>query len=274
MTDAPPLESGPKIVAMPLDEARRARGESVVALPRSKVASLRAFRRVRADRVFGTIGTILVIAGLILAFKWPAPAVHPPPTYKVEWPETRAFSKDEKARLDFPSQPSTSNPPAPSKVYTEKVDQVNVTKINFWLTWKDDLADPAAGQADGDNFSLMVKGPSNYGFTQSATGGAGGANISYSLPESGIPDKGSVPAKTYPEALKALGDYSNKTAMGDWTFTVTLLHAGDKWDPSSPMYEYRDQVPCSAPYCQRDTGNDFTFHFEFYTYMAKLSKQA
>ena len=42
-------------------------------MPRSKVAGLRAFRRVRADRTLGAIGALLLLIGVALIFAWEKP---------------------------------------------------------------------------------------------------------------------------------------------------------------------------------------------------------
>src|SRR5687767_12178167 len=85
MPDEPKDEPKNQIRAVPLEDVRRARGEQKVAMPRSKVASLRAFRRVRADRAFGALGIVLLLIGIALIFTWEKPPVIEK-KFEVQWP--------------------------------------------------------------------------------------------------------------------------------------------------------------------------------------------
>lgn len=258
-------DSGSKLVAMPLEQARRARGEALMALPRSKVASLRAFRRIRADRIFGAAGLALVLVGVLLIFAWEKP----PPVEKrfgVEWPQTNTM-------LDPVSDEFAAGD---SETYTFPVNGTNVTAVTFWLTWIDDVARPSSGQAEGDTFEIQVSGPegSNVSFTERRVGGQAGMNMSYTLPMSGIPDVASVPAKSEEEARAALGDRTNQTGGGDWTITVRLVSANHSWESEDARNAAGGMCPPqSIPnVCTFDPGNSFELHFQFATYEVQFKK--
>lgn len=252
-----PQDPSKKLLAVPLERARRARGQSVVALPRSKVATLRAFRRIRMDRLLGVVGTLLVAIGIVLIFTWPQP---PPPVEKkfgVEWPRTLVDKGTEQGNLAAQQ----------AFTHTEEVDRPNVTHVTMWLTWQDDVGDEAV---EGDTFELEVQGPpgSNVTFKSNRTGGQAGANMSFTFAMSGIPDVASVPAATEDEARKTLGDRSNRTGMGSWTMTVRLLRAEGDWSNN----DLRGRVPCQAPHCTPDPGNSFELHFEYAVYQVAFKK--
>ncbi len=280
---AAPLEDvrrarGEAIVAVPLEQVRSLRGEAIVALPRSKVASLRAFRRIRADRVLGTIGIIFVLLGILLIFTWEKPP-EVVKKYGVEWPlETITLENDNNTlactAADCPGAAS-------ERTYSVPVDQTNVTGVTVWLHWTDDIVGEGEDQSEGDTLELMITGPDGTNITNVAVrkvGGAAGENISLTYPMSGIPDVGAVqPADNDEEAWALLGDRSNRTGIGTWTLRVKILRAGDDWGTSTVADELQSsgqKCPSTAPQvCVQDPGNDYNFGFQIIRYSATITKQ-
>lgn len=250
-------DSSPKMRAVPLEQARRARGQSMVALPRSKVASLRAFRRIRMDRLLGLLGALLVAIGVLLIFTWPQPPTPVQKKFGVEWPQTMVDTGTESGYLQERGV----------FLHAVQVDRPNVTYVSMWLTWKDDVGDEAI---EGDTFELEVQGPpgSNVSFKGNRTGGQEGANMSFTFAMSGIPDVASVPATTEEEARQTLGERTNGTGMGTWTMNVRLLRAEGDWNNN----DLRGTVPCQAPHCTPDPGNSFELHFQYAVYQVAFKK--
>jgi hypothetical protein len=287
---AAPLEDvrkarGESLVAMPLEQVRSARGETLVALPRSKVASLRAFRRIRADRILGIIGLILVLIGILLIFTWEKPP-EIVKKYGVEWPLTSEVLLSENATFTCNADPCGVATP-----YSVTVDQTNVTAVTFWLQWTDDVAGENQDLSEGDEFQLEFSGPEGTNISnvrESRIGGRGGMNMSFTYVLSGIPDIGAVePADNDEEAFALIGDRTNRTGIGDWKFTVTLLRAVDDWAPGPAGDEARrtaeqgsqkcpdspQQLPTGGATCTRDPGNSYTFGFQITRYSVAIEKQ-
>lgn len=243
-------EPKPKIVAVPLDRARRARGEGVVAMPRSKVASLRAFRRIRADRFFGVLGAILIAIGILLIFTWERPPVVPK-TFSIEWATKAENVQNEAIQLTAAQG---------SRTVSINVAGPNVTAVSWWMQWKDDQGDEGS---EADNFSIEVKGPPGANLTLPATTyQLLTANITRTFLMSGIPEITSVPATTQAEARRKVGDQTNRTGIGTYEFVFSLKSLNGNWQDNT----LRDRAPCSVPYCTQDTRMDLTFHFEAITY--------
>jgi hypothetical protein len=254
--------------AVPLDDVRRARGEQKVALPRSKVAGLRAFRRVRSDRLLGVVGLLLVLVGTTLIFTWEKP----PPVEKkfgVEWPLTTHVLPDKAGRRLVEGSPSGS-----TEATTMTVPSLNVTAVTITLTWEDDVGKTAI---EGDRLELEVKGPpgTNVSFKRNDTGlrGPTAGNISVTLPLSGIPDIASVAANSEAKARAAVGLRTNHTGTGDWTMTVRLLSApGEVKNENARADPRLCSVPAETPICKPDGGNDYTLKFRFVTYEVHYKK--
>lgn len=256
MADEPKKPDPSKIVAMPLDRARRARGEGVVAMPRSKVASLRAFRRIRADRFFGALGALLVILGVLLIFVWEKPP-DIPKTFSIEWTPSTTSLTTEALSL------TTAQP---TKAIPLTVPGPNVTAVTFWFSWKDDVGNEGS---EADEFSFEVKGPSGANLTLPAEKHILlQGNISRTYLMSGVPELSSVPAKTESEARAKVGDQTNQTGIGTYEFTFRLISLNGDWTDNS----LRDRAPCNSPYCTPDNEHKMTFHFEFATYSATYKR--
>lgn len=281
---AAPLEDvrrarGEGIVAVPLEQFRSARGQAVVALPRSKVASLRAFRRIRTDRLLGTIGIILVLIGILLIFTWEKPP-EIVKKYGVEWPLETITLENDNNTLACSANPCAGA--AAERTYSIDVTQTNVTGVTVWLQWNDNVVGENEELSEGDELRLTLTGPEGTNITNvavSKVGGRAGENISLTYPMSGIPDLGAVqPADNDAEAFALIGDKTNRTGIGTWTITVAIVRAGDDWGPSPVAAELRSNgqkcPPNSAqPVCTPDPGNDYNFGFQIIRYSVAIEKQ-
>lgn len=249
----------PKIVAIPLEQARRAAGETRVALPRSKVASLRAFRRVRMDRILGALGVILTVLGIALMFTWEAaPIVEK--KFKVEWPTT-ARSMENWTQF----VPATAN--TTSKTFN--LAATNVTLVQISVGWRDEVGDDAL---EGDRFHVTIEGPPGSNVSRRQDLGTYLAHTAnFSFPLSGIPDVSNWPARTEQEARAGVGDRTNRTGTGEWKITVRLVKANHDYRPETPPDVKANDV-CQDAFCQRDPGQEFTLRFTYTTYTAKYSK--
>lgn len=249
----------PKIVAVPLEEARRAKGEARVALPRSKVASLRAFRRVRMDRILGVLGVIVTVIGVALMFYWEAPPVVEK-KFKVEWPTTVRSLENWTQFV-----PTTAN--TTSKTFELKAN--NVTQVVIRVGWDDAVGDH---DLEGDRFMITIEGPSRTNISRRQDLGTRlhhSQNFSFAL--SGIPDVASWPATSEREARAGVGDRTNTTGSGAWKITMWLVKANHNYSQDAPQ-EAKSTGLCQAPFCQADPGQDFRLNFIYTTYDVKYSK--
>lgn len=266
MPDEPRKGAGNEIRAVPLDEVRRARGETKVAMPRSKVASLRAFRRIRADRAFGAIGLLLLIIGIALIFSWEKPPVIEP-KYGVEWPQNRTVEPL------IVGQPLAAG--APPRTGTYDLTVPNATTIVFTLLWEDQIGDQAI---EADALELSIEGPEGVNLTnatilQTAKQG----NITIPVPLNGIPDIASVPASTEKEAFAAVGDRTNRTGVGTWTYSVRVVSApGDVKNEAirNPQGEaaFCDPALPDNANCTPDGFQDYRLEISYITYDLRLKK--
>lgn len=274
--EAPP--SPKKIIAVPLEEGRRARGESVRALPRSKVATLRAFRRIRADRVFGVIGVILIVFATILVFKWEKP----PPVpirYSVEFPATT---------YDLPTVEETLSPVSGShqvsKTYTFQVPRENVSKVLVRLAWVDDHGDEVG---EGDEFQVRIVGPPGtptpitegpIPFSYNRTSPTTPTVIEIPILVHSPPSNRQVEASNEAKARAAYSGNTSRVGMGEWTVTLNLTVENNYTSgPGGFGNYYKENFPqCPeeprSPYCTPDTGNDFELDFQYITYASKYTR--
>lgn len=263
----------PKIVAVPLEDVRRAKGEARVALPRSKVASLRAFRRVRMDRILGVLGLLVTLLGIALMFYWEAPPVVEK-KFKVEWPTTvHDLENWTPPMLAAPTPPvgGTLEQATPTSVVkTFNVPDLNVTEARIAISWRDEVGNIGA---EGDHFSILIEGPQGTNIsTQKNLGTYLWHNDTFTFALSGIPDISSWPGTTEEQVRKEIGDRSNRTGTGEWKITVRLHRANHDYTPDgSASSEVKQRDICQTG-CQRDAGEDFTVRFSYTTYSVKYTK--
>lgn len=254
-------KQAPKIIAVPLEEARRAKGEARVALPRSKVAGLRAFRRIRSDRLLGVLGVIVTVIGVALMFTWEAPPVIEK-KYKVEWPAT-THSVENWTKLLTPASPTDTK--------TFPINAKNVTEVVISVYWKDTVGDVGM---EGDQFAISVKGPASSGVDVKDLDLRiwleHRRTFTFSL--SGVPELASVAATNDAQARTAIGDKSNDTGSGDWQVTMRLLRANHDYDPGFDDPAVKERNVCNEPFCTTDTGQDFIVSITYVTYSLKYTK--
>lgn len=252
-----------QIRAVPLEDVRRARGEGRVAMPRSKVAGLRAFRRVRADRTMGAIGILFLLIGVALIFAWEKPpAVEK--KFGTEWViETSEMRTIQGARLAEG---------APAAAHDFQLDATNATVIVFSLVWTDDVGDQAI---EGDRLQIQVEGPPGTNVTNATrndTGGQQGGNITIPIRLNGIPDLASVNAGTEEAALAAVGDRTNRTGIGPWKVSVRVLDAPDDIKDNRIRDPNVCRIPSATPVCVPDGGEDYQVLISYATYKLRLKK--
>lgn len=229
--------------AVPLEEVRRARGESRVAVQRSKVATLRSFRRIRSDRLLGLLGVLLVVVATVLVFSWPAPPQKKTPAFSVAWEE------DSVARtytgIEVPRDNATWD------VLIE-VPQANVTTLSASINWSDDVGDEGP---EWDVLNFTLKGPDQSGVEKTVRDVADnrdGRNVTLRAHLVPVPSVRQVPAKTEDEARAAMGDQTTKNGTGTWTLRIHLDFVGD--DYSNATRGVGNTVGCSAATSQIPNG--------------------
>lgn len=256
MKDVPRPARSP-IIARPLDEVRKARGDAKVAVVRSKVASLRAFRRVWPDRVFGIFGVLLVVVATGLIFSWEK---KPPVEPKI----ALAWLEEPHALAE---QNHTLTESQPTHVYPFEITDVNVTKVRVNLFWIDDVAEDAV---DVDNFSIQIEGPpgTNVSMKEPYVPCCWKTpyNRTFSFRVQDVPEAPSqFSARTVEEAQALLGDRTQRVGTGLWKVTVTLNQANDHYES-----ELARGQPCPAnspsSVCTPDTSNWVAVRFGYSTY--------
>lgn len=265
MPDEPKADSKNQIRAVPLEDVRRARGEAKMAMPRSKVASLRAFRRVRADRTFGAIGILLLFVGLALIFAWEKPP-EVEKKFGVEWPQSTI--------REPPISGARLAEGAAAQTHSYKLTVPNATAIVFSLVWKDDVGDKPI---EGDRLEMKIEGPPGITLVNATLNDTGdgktGGNITFPVALNGIPDIASVNADTNESAFQAVGDRTNETGIGDWKISVRVLSAPGNYanEGNANPDLCRPGTP-TTPYCTPDGGQAYEVHVSYTTYSLRLKK--
>lgn len=262
----PPKEppEGAPIRAIPLDQARKARGEGKVAVPRSKLAATRAFRRVRGDRLFGVLGILLVLFGAYLVFNWEKP-LEVTPTYPVRWPESRHSLAEQNPALETAQR---------TEQLTFEITDVNVTRISVQFSWNDTVGDEAL---EYDVLNFTVQGPAGSNITshfEDATGPAGliFLNLTVNAPPS-IPSVSG--ARDRQEAATLLPDLSNSTGRGVWSVIVNVKQFRDDFRDAQSRQAFPDgdcPAGVSNPaICVDDVSQEVKVKFDYYTFAEDLS---
>jgi hypothetical protein len=264
MAQEPKDGSPDQIRAVPLEDVRRARGESKVAMPRSKVASLRAFRRVRADRTLGVIGILLLLIGITLIFAWEKPPVVEK-KYGVEWPQT--------VHVEDAIVGANLVEGAAARSHTYELTAVNATVITFSLLWDDEIGNQAI---ENDELELDIKGPNGVNVTNATIRQkAKQGNITIPLALNSIPDIASVNADNERDAFQGVGDRTNRTGIGTWTIGVRVISApGDvKNEATRPQAStFCDpRLPDNAN-CTPDGRENYEIRVSYATYSLRLKK--
>jgi hypothetical protein len=258
--EEPSQEPG-RIVAKPLDEVREARGEKLVAVQRSKLASLRAFRRARADVAFGTLGVVVILLAGVFIFTWEPPTVVEP-SVGVDWPTTRTVLLNETVSLKTPDPnkyPPTQTTYENSTTRSVSVVQSNVSAFFVTVFWVDDVGNDNFG---GDEVQVTLTAPSGFPLSLPAQRNVAfvgsGMWINFSVPVTDLPTMASVPVATEEEARAYVNANvpPSRNGTGTWTVKIDLMRAGDWYAPGVS----RD-TPCNDPteragLCRRDMGND------------------
>lgn len=106
----------------------------------------------------------------------------------------------------------------------------NMTRVQFQLTWTDDIRHWLLGSFN-DDFALRVTDPSNN--TQYVRDMEGDISINFSLADPPAPF--SLKAKSAAEALAEVGEkYKSDLGCGDWLVQVVLGEAGGLQDVTGP----------------------------------------
>lgn len=255
-----------QLTAIPLEEVRRARGEAKVAVSRSKLSALRAFRRLWSDRVMGMFGVFLILGATLLIFFW----VKPVP---VEPKVTVAWRQDvHGASAANGTYVNATLAEGETQVFNFEIKDLNVTRVRVNAYWVDDVAVDAV---DLDNFTIQIEGPPKANASQGPTHLPArlgtGSNQTFSLKVQDPPNTAKeFPVRNVEEAAQLLGDHSTDNGTGVWKVTVTLSEAKDHYGNDL----LRDQ-PCPdgspAAVCIPDHGNWIVLRFEYATYRPQLA---
>lgn len=266
-------DEGPKgddIVPVPMEQVREARGEKVVAVHRSKLASLRPFRRIRADRVLGVLGVVVLAVALVLVFVWENPPEEQP-EWPVEWQETEYVPINATtARVEEPGSGTPGGPaPETQQEHTFEVSQPNATRVEISVSWQDDIGN-TEGFPAGDEIEVTLIGPddTNTTITRQLVGNVSETQyINMTVALNPTPALGAAPVETEEAAREYVDANVNETAygMGQWRVIVRMIEAGDSGDypqgtdECSPIGQAADQ-------CQIDDGNEYTLTARYFTF--------
>lgn len=255
----------PPIRVVPLDEARKARGQGRYPVARSKVATSRAFGRVRADRLFGFVGVAIIIASLFLVFTWEKP-VKVAPTVPVQW-QDEAYGHV--GRLEMPANLRVLTDEGASITWHLNISQVNVYRVNFTFQWVDDVGDEII---EYDMLSYEVMGPFQSNLTRGQTAVR---QPSYNAQEIfrpvTLPNKALWEARDPDEARAAVREAQPdmRNGTGDWTVVVTLDDLADDFSDETTRERLNRQCPAADPTnvfpfrCTPDTRAEVRVYVEY-----------
>lgn len=249
--------SKPPVRAVPIEKVRAAQGKARIAVPRGKVASTKAFRRVRSDRAFGLVGVLLVVLAIVLLFTWPQPPIKKPPTFSVAWPTSDTDVFDRMVQLN-----RTDSVPHPEVTLDVAIGLANATRVTLNTTWRDDVGDQLI-EYDNATFELTKPGATNatLKIQNSATSKAD-LTAAASVPLATAPNIREVPAATLAEARAKLGDRSAHNGTGTWKLHLRLDYVGDHFRDESTRLAMGGSCPQNTPaqggaVCVFDPGNKF-----------------
>jgi hypothetical protein len=251
--------------AVPLEKVREAGGKKLVPVPRSKVASTRAFRRVRSDRIAGMVGVVLVVIAAILLFTWPQPQTREPPTFAVEWPQADRDAYRENLTLTRQASTITKD---------VVLGDANITRISLSIKWKDDVGDE---EFEKDDISVELVAPPEVNRTLRINSSAGTTQFVEVVQNASIsktPDVREVPAATEAEARQKLGDHSTHNGTGTWKLRVTVVTFADDFHDNvtrSSGQPCPTQPPQGTPACTPDLQNLVEVRVSVRTYALQLT---
>lgn len=254
--------------AVPIQEVRRAQGDVRVPVVRSKLASTRAFRRIRADRFFGTLGILFILVAALLVFKWEQ-TVPVTPAFSIGWDE---------ATNPSPSKSETATETERTKIFEFAVQGQNITRVHLWAFWKDTVGDQPIEQ---DNLTIEVEGPGGNNTTVTlkrenlfATSFVTGRNETFNVPIQDVPEVRRVAASTQAQARALVEErvHPNTFGSGTWKVTVTLNDAVDDYKDETLRYlgNCPDQSPPTA--CIPDKDQQVTVGFEYGFFRANYTQ--
>ncbi len=279
MADPEPPETpgDPPLRAVPLEKVRGVRGETKIPVPRSKVATTRAFRRIRADRAAGVLGLVALLVTMWLLFNWELAPEPPPRTYSVRWIDQQVSLPDD---VIFIPADATQDAPF-SKTYS--ITDHNVTRIIFNVTMQDDVGNDGQeedilnfrlGGPEAANLTLVID-QKEAPYDREMTYYANGTVVT-------PPNVLEVPARDIDEAVAALGDHmnGNDNGTGTWTLTAWFTFVGDDMGNIPPGGGPGDE-PAQCPadpiatgtVCQEDPGNNVTVRIAYKVYHVELASK-
>ncbi len=258
-----------EVVPVPVETLREARGEKIVAVHRSKLASLRPFRRIRADRILGVIGVIALAAALILLFTWENPPEEEP-SWPVEWDEAEHVPIN--ATTSSLSEPGSGGPGQTvqsEEEHTFDVDEQNVTRVQVSVWWRDDIGNEE-GPPAGDEFNVTLYGPDGSGIEVAARNIGNISETRYiniTIPLAATPTIGEAPVETEQEARAYVAENANATTagIGQWRVVVEMVDAGDAGDYPPEVGECTPAAELAGQ-CTIDTGNDYSITVRYYSF--------
>lgn len=134
-------------------------------------------------------------------------------------------------------------------------DYLNITSIDFQLSWNDDLQSPIGGA--NDEFELTITHPENLEeeptYSPSASESSSNEQIDISAGLQEVPEN--VEAETGSSEEEISNKYITKVGYGSWKIEVSCNSAGD-----------RDPTPLG-----QDNGNDWTLTVTVHYYTATVS---
>lgn len=193
------------------------------------------------DFVIGLVGTAILVTAMIGVFRFEA--AQSANTFDVAWPTGTVEGPTEEARtLAGETTPVTLN-----------LTTQNVTRIDFVLTWTDDVE-----QSAPDTFNLRATAPD--GTVHEAEASSSGTLTLTVSDIALVPQDIRVNAASEDAAERDAARYASQAAMGEWLVEVVMVSAGQTDTPAGDL-----PVP-------QDNGNDWTLSTQLTVYEAEATR--
>lgn len=178
----------------------------------------------KKDLVIGIVGTLILLTAMVGVFRYEASQRGA--SFDVSW-ETRSL---EAAALEGGTNEGETT------AETVTLDHLNLTTVEFVLSWTDETANTAP-----DEFNVTVTSPE--GVTRSATASNGALVVTFENISRPPPPVRLLGGDQDAVAAQAARDYATRVGTGVWHVNVTLVNAGDyAADGTVPVPQLQDNA--------------------------------
>lgn len=201
----------------------------------------------KKDLVIGIVGTAILVLAMIGVFRFEAG--QPGASYAVTWPTSEVTSA--------PVEDRTTE--GESTVAAVVLNETNVTRVVFDLTWTDDVADSGP-----DSFEVSIVSPT--GEVRNGTGDNGRIEVVFEGVNAQPTDMTLIGSDDADADARLRAGFTGQRGVGTWNVTVTVVEAGDQAVPDPTGTG-------SVPPIAADNGNEWTLTPKLTVYRAQIARQ-